>query len=146
MFCNVTGSGRLSWVILLTPGLLGYHASVFAGSCPLNGRWQSNEARTLASLHATGKVNKRQRALFENHYFGHLSMTYTCKEITVRYAGDSDILDYQIVRRDGPHITIRTTDDETDEGRLRELLLTPDGKCYSVPVAKFQFREYFCRE
>lgn len=120
--------------------------ATWADECPLRGVWKSNEAKTLASLRATGKVNDRQRALYENHFFGHLTMTYTCKAISVRYAGDSETLDYEILQQQGPRISIRTIADDSDEGKVRELILEPDARCYSEAVAGLGFREYFCRE
>jgi len=121
-------------------------AATSADACPLRGVWKSNEAKTLASLRATGKVNDRERALYENHFFGHLTMSYTCTAISVRYAGDSETLDYEVLQQQGPRITIRTIADDSDEGKVRELTLEPDARCYSEPVAGLGFREYFCRE
>jgi hypothetical protein len=122
-----------------------YSTPVVSAECPLMGKWKSNEAKTLASMHATGKVTEQQRSLFENHYFGKLTVTITCSEMTSTYAGDSDTFAYTYVKQDGHHITIQPHDEENDKEVERELTLEQNGQCYSVPVSNLGFKEYFCK-
>lgn len=116
-----------------------------SAECPLRGNWKSNEAKTLASMHASGKVSTQQRRLFERHYFGNLRLHFTCTEMTSSYAGDVDLIAYSYVSQKGNRITIKTHDDDTDQDQVRVLTLEPDGKCFYKPVANLGFNEYFCK-
>lgn len=104
-------------------------AAAVAGDCSLAGRWKSDEARTPASLHTSGKVNDNQRTLFEHHDYGRLSKTYTCEAIAIRDAGGSETFADELLPRNGHQITIRTYDGDSDEGKVRALRLDPDGGC-----------------
>jgi hypothetical protein len=139
---------KRTWLLhslLLVVGTILSMEPVQSAECPLAGNWRSNEAKTLASMHATGKVNEQQQALFENHYFGSLTLNFTCSEMTSRYAGDVETFPYTLVKQEGNLITIRTTDEESDEEVEHQLTLEPGGQCYSKPVANLGFNEYFCR-
>lgn len=121
------------------------HTAAVAAECPLAGEWTSNEAKTLASMHATGRVNPQQRRLFERHYFGKLKLHFTCTEMTSSYAGDTEIIAYTDVKQEGNRIIIRTHDENTDQDSERVLTLEPGGKCFFKPVSKMGFNEYFCK-
>jgi hypothetical protein len=116
-----------------------------AAECPLAGDWKSNEAKTLASMHATGKVTPRQRRVFEHHYFGMLRLHFTCTEMTSSYAGDAEIIAYTYVKQEGNRITIRIQDEDTEQDSERVLSLEAGGKCFSKPVPHMGFNEYFCK-
>lgn len=116
-----------------------------SAECPLRVNWKSNEARTLASMHATGKLSTQQRRVFEHHYFGSLRLHFTCTEMTSSYAGDVELIAYSYVKQNGNRITIKTHDDDTDQDSVRVLTLEPGGKCFYKPVANLGFNEYFCK-
>lgn len=121
------------------------HATVMAAECPLVGDWKSNEAKTLASMRATGKVNPQQRRLFEHHYFGTMQLHFSCSEMTSSYAGDAEISAYTIVKQEGNRITLRIDNEETERNDERVFTLEPDGKCFFKPVPNMGFNEYFCK-
>ena len=122
-----------------------YSTTAVSAECPLMGKWKSDETKTLASIPATGKVTDKQRTLFENHFFGKLTLKITCTEMTSSYAGDSETFAYTYVKQAVHHITIQTHDEENDKDVERDLTLAQDGQCYRVPVSTLGFKEYYCK-
>lgn len=129
--------------------LFGLILSIFSAAaygqepCPLNGVWLSNEKMTLESMNRHGNVSEKQRALFEDSFFGRLKVDVGCNQFTTTLDDFSETVEYEIAEMSGSSVTTRYVDALL--GKMVERTLVVKEGCYSVPIEHLGFREYFCR-
>lgn len=111
----------------------------------MEGVWRSDVDKTLESMRGTGKVNDKQRKLFEGDFFGRLSIEITCRKVIVDFNGNRDEFEYKTIIRDGDTVRIEYVNPEAHKGPIRPLILEEGGECYHVQLEELQFNEYFCR-
>lgn len=118
-----------------------------AEECLLKGMWQSNKEKTLASIDANGVVlTEPQKKLLLGDFFGKLVIDNHCSSYITYLDGIVDggsEHDAEIVREDEVSVTVRY--EEFGEIVERTLTLVEGGNCYTVPLGKLGFNEYFCR-
>jgi len=130
--------------IIIVLGLLS-SAVVLAEECPIAGVWKSDEAKTIASMNASGKVADEQRAFLENGFFGKLRLKTTCEEFTTLYEDQRDTVPIKSVTVNGNQLTTTYFDELSGEDVERTITMERGGECYSVPIEHLGFREFFCR-
>ena len=118
---------------------------VVAGDCPLVGTWMSDEAKTIASMNSDGKVTDKQREVLEKGFFGNLTIKINCTEYTSIYEGHEETIKYKLISANGNKITAEYYDELQGENVERTVTLEDGGECYSVPIEKLGFKEYFCK-
>jgi hypothetical protein len=111
------------------------------------GRWQSNEALTLADMRKHPEVSEKARAVFEAKFFGRLVQVIRERDFATYWVDEKPAqLAFQtyvsvtINARDSVTVVVR---DEFNEFNKRTLYL--EGQCFYALVTKWRFREYFCR-
>lgn len=128
--------------------LVGVLAASFVNAedkCPLVGKWRSDEARTLESMRMHGNVTEKQRELFENAFFGRLTVDIECDKFIATFDGEEgEAVTFEIVAVEGRAITMRYVESFTGSTIESTATIENDG-CYSVPVGSVGFKEYFCK-
>lgn len=128
--------------------LIGFLITTFVNAesgCPLEGKWRSDEAKTLESMRMYGSVTEKQRELFENGFFGRLTVEIGCDKFIATFDGEEgETVTFDIVSVKGNTITARYIDSFTGSTFESTATIENDG-CYSVPVGIVGFKEYFCR-
>jgi hypothetical protein len=118
-------------------------STIFAGDCPLKGKWKSNEKLTLGEMKKDKDLSKRQVDFLSNNFFGKLIVEFTCNELTSYYEGEITKKEYKIIKRDGNYITIRYF--ENGLGEDCDYTIELAGGCYYIPLPILKFREVMCR-
>lgn len=111
----------------------------------LEGRWQSDEALTLASMALVKEhMPAEHAALFENGFFGQMIVERTAEKSRSYLSGDAagKWSAYKIVQRHKDYVVVAQAD---DEGQERKTRIYVEGDLTYVIVSKYQFREYFKR-
>ena len=127
---------------LLTIALFSFPAlAVLADDCPLQGKWKSNAARTLADIATRNTFDADAMNAVSQDLFGHIIHEWTCTEFRA-YLDDSESAEaiaYQIDDREAESFIV-TFHGETEF----EFQLVLEGACYKVLIGGRQFYEYFC--
>ena len=112
-----------------------------AADCPLQGKWKSDSARTLADIGTRDTFDAEALNAVSQDLFGHMIHEWTCTEFRA-YFEDSepaDAVTYQIHDREAESFIV-TVHGETEF----ELKIALEGACYKVRIGGRQFFEYFC--
>ena len=122
----------------------------FSTDFQLVGSWKSVEEKTLASMRATTGITKEARELFEDKFFGKLSIHYKAKEYRAYIPDETDDLKefdkyypYSIIDRSREYIDVRRFDPLLNSYEKKRLYI--ENNCYYVYTTKWQFKEYFCK-
>lgn len=115
-------------------------------SCVMAGKWRSNEKLTLLDMNANGKITNKQRAVFENKFFGRMVVEFTCTKARAYFIdygpNDDGWENYTIVRETPDYVEIKGSNANAEQN----LRFKIEGNCYKMPVSNLGFSEYFCRE
>jgi hypothetical protein len=112
-------------------------------SCPITGKWKSNEKLTLASMNETGRITEKQREIFENGFFGKLELDINCSSFTTTFDGVSETYSYETIHQTQDSVTASYYSKVLQ--KQVEVTSTITGNCYSTPIEQLNFNEYFCR-
>ena len=127
---------------LLTIALIFFPAlAVLADDCPLQGKWKSDAARTLADFAARETLKAGAANAISQDFFGHMIHEWTCTEFRA-YLDDSEpgeAVMYKIHDRESEYFIV-TVHGETEF----ELQVALEGACYKVRILGRQSHEYFC--
>ncbi len=127
---------------LLTIALIWFPALVvMADDCPLQGKWKSDAARTLADIATRDTFEADAMNAVSQDLFGHMIHEWTCTEFRA-YFDDSEpgeAVTYQIHDLEAASFIV-TVHGETEF----ELKFALEGVCYKVRISGRQFYEYFC--
>jgi len=127
---------------LLTIALIWFPALVvMADDCPLQGKWKSDAARTLADIATRDTFDADAMNAVGQDLFGHMIHEWTCTEFRA-YSDNSETgeaVTYQIHDLEAESFIV-TVHGETEY----ELKFALEGVCYKVLVSGRQFYEYFC--
>lgn len=111
------------------------------------GTWQSDEDKTLASMNEINDIPEKTKRFLSDDFFGKLVNVVREDSFATYFIDEKpDKLVFQPYKVDVlNNSTIRTTyyDEFTDSDVSQ--ILKFEGNCYSLPVSKWNFREYFCR-
>ena len=120
--------------------------NLYANDCLLKGKWKSNLEKTILEINKNSDLTPKQKNYPYHEIFGKLEVEFTCNEMIMNNAGETSRIEYRVVKKDGPFITIRyfeaALDDEVEE--TLELI----GDCYYSPpirVLGFPFKEAMCK-
>lgn len=112
--------------------------------CPLQGKWKSDAARTLADVASRGTFDGDEKNAASQDLFGHVIHHWTCTGFRA-YSGDSDDSDptdavpYRVHNRNADSFIV------TISGQTEcEMNISFEGECYKVLNPGRQFYEYFC--
>lgn len=111
----------------------------------IQGRWQSDEALTLASMALVKEhMQPEHVALFENGFFGQMIIERTADSTRSYLVGEEagEWRPYQISERGADYVVLAQKDGEETERKTRIYM---EGDLLYVIVSKYQFREYFRR-
>ena len=128
-------------IVLLTAA-----ARTHSGSeCPLAGRWQSNETRTLRDMNEHGSVNDSQRALFSRPgFFGRFIREFSCTHergyFVENGADGAEWAPYRIKERTASFVVLEF------DGQQELERIEMQGSCFRTPLRDMNFHEYFCRQ
>lgn len=112
-----------------------------ARSCPLEGYWRSDEAKTLASLSQAKDLTEAQRTLLTDDFFGKLFIHMECDRFTSVYEDFIQSSSYELLSSSKSQIRFKYHNDF--EGEVVSTA-TIEGDCYWVPIVGGSVREYFC--
>ena len=125
---------------LLTIALILFPAlAVLADDCPLQGKWKSDAARTLADIATRDTLEAGAINAVSQDFFGHMIHEWTCTEFRA-YLDDSEpgeAVSYKIHDREAESFIV-TVHGETEF----ELQVALEGECYKVRIG--ESHEYFC--
>ncbi|WP_444916576.1 hypothetical protein [Microbulbifer sp. JMSA003] len=111
------------------------------------GTWQSNEKKTLASMNNVEDIPEKTQMLFRSNFFGRLVNVVRADSFATYIIGEKpEALTFsphtiEVLSADTIRITYYDELSTSDETRI----LKYENNCYSLPVTKWEFREYFCR-
>jgi hypothetical protein len=112
--------------------------SFSAAACPLNGKWKSDKAKTLAELNGTNISADRKAKL--SKLFGRMVVDYKdCKTAVVDFGGKKSEFNFKVVEESPSALVIK----DAESGEMTRMTL--EGNCYSVPVKGMGFNEHFCK-
>ena len=127
---------------LLTIALIWFPAlGAAADDCPLQGKWKSDAARTLADIATRDTFDGDAMNAASQDLFGHVIHEWTCTGFRA-YRDDSEsgeAIAYQIDDREAESFIV-TLHGETEF----EMKISLEGACYKVQNPRRQFYEYFC--
>lgn len=112
-----------------------------ADDCPLQGKWKSDEARTLANISTIDSLSAGAANAVSQDVFGRVIHEWTCTEFRA-YPYDSepaDAVTYRIEGREAEWYVL-TVYGATEY----ELKIALEGACYKVQMPARKFYEYFC--
>lgn len=111
----------------------------------IQGRWQSDEALTLASMALVKEhMQPEHVALFENGFFGQMIVERT-QDVTRSYlSGEAagEWQSYRVAERGPDYVVLAQQGNDESERKTR---IYVEGDLLYVIVSKYQFREYFRR-
>jgi hypothetical protein len=127
---------------LLTIALISFPAlGATADDCPLQGKWKSDAARTLADIATRDTFNGEAKNAISQDLFGHVIHEWTCTGFRA-YVDDSEpaeAVTYRIHDREAESFIV------TIHGQTEfEMRVVFEGACYKVRNPGRQFYEYFC--
>lgn len=113
--------------------------------CAIEGKWKSNEEKTLDSMNSSVTITDEQREFLRNDFFGKLEFDLDCEKFTMYSDGEVTTTYYKSFDINKNTITAHYFDEllETDVESI--LRLDENGQCYSTPSGNSDFSEYFCR-
>lgn len=112
----------------------------------LQGKWKSDEERTLASMRATPGVSEEAKAIFENDFFGHLEVEYrgdTVRMVLDDEAYDIGFMPVEVLEESDGFVVLSQWNPLLEEFQPQTVYF--EGECYYVLTGNPLFREYFCR-
>jgi len=112
-----------------------------AADCPLQGKWKSDAARTLADIATRDTFDADALNAVSQDLFGHIIHEWTCTEFRAYPEGSepADAVEYQIHEHEAESIIVIIGGE-----REIELKIVLEGACYKVLQSGRQFFEYFC--
>ena len=134
---------------VFTIALIGFPAlTAAADDCPLQGKWKSDEARTLADISTIDTISAGAANAVSQDVFGHMIHEWTCTEFRA-YPDDSkpdEAVTYRIESREA-ELYVVTVYGSTVYGATEiDLKIAFEGACYKVQMPGRKFYEYFCPE
>ncbi|MFS1525436.1 hypothetical protein ACL7TT_15205 [Microbulbifer sp. 2304DJ12-6] len=132
----------------LTLTLFLFASFVVADDDPLYlGTWRSNEEKTLASMDGVKGIPEKAQVFLRDELFGHLVHVIRVDSFATYFIDEKpDVLTFLPHKVDvlsGNSIRVTYYDELTDSDVTQVLKF--EDNCYSLPVTKWKFREYFCR-
>lgn len=129
---------------LLTLGLVTLSSAAMSdpAQCPLQGRWKSDAARTLADIVGNEAMSLRAMNLVVSaDLFGHMTHEWTCTELRAWFDYDAraEATPYTIREMDAESVSV-TFPDSSEQ----DLRIVFEGSCYKIRFADRQYYEYFC--
>ena len=115
--------------------------AVAADDCPLQGKWRSDAARTLADIASRDTFEADAMNAVSQDFFGHMIHEWTCTGFRSYFDNSepAEAVAYRIHDHEAESFII-TMQAET----ALELKITMEGACYKIRVPGRQFYEYFC--
>jgi len=115
--------------------------AVAADDCPLQGKWKSDAARTLADIATRDTFEADAMNAVSQDLFGHVIHEWTCTGFRAYFDNSepAEAVAYRIHDREAESFIV-TVQGETEF----ELKIALEGACYKIRVAGRQFYEYFC--
>ncbi len=115
--------------------------AVMADDCPLQGKWTSDAARTLADIATRDTFEADAMNAVSQDLFGHMIHEWSCTEFRAYFDNSepAEAVTYQIRDRKAESFIV-TVHGETEF----ELKIALEGACYKVRIGGRQFYEYFC--
>ena len=112
------------------------------------GTWQSDEDKTLASMDEIHDIPEKTKRFLSDDFFGKLVNVVREDSLATYFIDEKpDKLVFQPYEVEMLNSnTIRATYYDEFTNSTVSKILTFEGNCYSLPVSKWNFREYFCRE
>jgi len=133
---------KRTWVALLAIVFLVSISTLEAKECLLNGKWKSNEKKTLKSM-SKAKLTKKQRNYLSNNFFGKLVVVNTCKDSTSYFDGEAEVMKLISLKENGNIVTTEYYSELHQMVIKSKVVL--EGECYSLPLEAMGFNEIFCR-
>ena len=127
---------------LLTIALIWFPAlAVMADDCPLQGKWKSDAARTLADIATRDTFDADAMNAVSQDLFGHVIHEWTCTEFRAYfdYSERGEAVAYQIHEHEAESIIVIIGGEREIEWKI-----VLEGACYKVLQSGRQFYEYFC--
>jgi len=112
-----------------------------AEECPLEGRWKSDAARTLAEVAIELEARPEAMNVLSADLFGHMNHEWTCTDLVAWLDDDEpgEPISYRIVEQDSESMLVTfPSGDEND------LSVVFEGECYKIQLQGRSYREYFC--
>lgn len=117
---------------------------------PLNGKWKSNEDKTLVSMNNTSDIPEDIRNKFSNDFFGKLTIEIDFPNSRAIFdnpqPSESHLLEwstFKVLKHKDNYWLIEYSDPVSKEEVTSEIYL--EDNCYYTLVSKWQFKEYFCQ-
>ncbi|WP_445364513.1 hypothetical protein ACJJIQ_10030 [Microbulbifer sp. ANSA003] len=111
------------------------------------GTWQSNEEMTLASMDGVEGMPEKTQMFLRSEFFGRLVNVVRVDSFATYFIEEKPkeltFLPHkvEVLSTDSIRVTYHDELTKSDETRI----LKYEKNCYSLPVTKWEFREYFCR-
>lgn len=116
----------------------------------LIGVWQSNKLKTLQSMEAVSGIDPKAKALFEGDFFGLMIVEFRQGEWRTYFedenlnaGGTAHFTPYQLIAETKEFFVLQELDESI--GKTIETKLLREGDCYYLIIARWGFREYFCK-
>lgn len=116
----------------------------------LIGVWKSNKQKTLESMGTVSGIDPKAKALFEGDFFGQMIVEFRRGESRAYFEDDSlnaegtaHFSPYRLIVETKEFFLLQEIDEST--GKTVETKLPREGDCYHLLVARWGFREYFCK-
>ena len=112
-----------------------------AKECPLEGRWKSDAARTLAEVAIELEARPEAMNALSADLFGHMNHDWTCTDLVAWLDDDEpgEPISYRIVERDSESMLVTFP-----SGAESDLSVVFEGECYKIQFQGQRYREYFC--
>lgn len=94
-------------------------------------------------MNETGKITAKQRAIFENGFFGKLELDINCSSFKTTLDGVSETYNYETIHKTKDSVTVSYYSKVLQ--KQVEVTSTITDNCYSTPIEQLNFNEYFCR-
>lgn len=111
------------------------------------GTWQSNEAKTLASMEKVEGMPEKSKETFRQNFFGKLVNVIKKDSFTTFFTNqkpdEPEFIDADIQVLSPNKVRIKYFHESRGKHVVRELLI--EDNCYTLPVLQWDFEEYFCR-
>lgn len=111
------------------------------------GAWQSNEAKTLASIAKADDVPEKSKKVFADNFYGKLVNVFTENAFTTYFVDQKpehlNFVDAEIRVIGENQILIRYFNQS--RGQMVERELTFKDGCYTIPSLQYHYDEYFCK-
>jgi hypothetical protein len=111
-------------------------------ACPIEGRWKSNEEKTLDNMRRAN-LTDRQWEILGNGFFGRLVLDMDCKGFISYFDGEVSEVSFEKVVVRGNRVTASYYDLDREKEICRTVVI--EQNCYSMKLPGLNFSEVFCR-